>query len=140
MTGCDFLWAACGVRGAVPQCAVLCLACVRPRRCACTGSDACALRSCRGCAGRPAGVRGFCVCMLRVSVRCAVRGLLAWDAGGDSRHNADVPLWCVGFVAFVCVRGVMVVGSAVPVGMCVRCVYDCENLNGKSRDWVIPAV
>ncbi len=66
---------------------------------------------------------GACVCMLRLSVRCAVRGLLACAVLGDTRHDADVPLWWVGLVASCVsararVRGVIVAGS---VGMCVVC-------------------
>ncbi len=67
MAGCDFLWAACGV---VELCIVLCVACVR--RCACSDVSVCS--GC-GCAGRLVSVRGMCVCMLYVRVRCAVRGL-----------------------------------------------------------------
>ena len=76
MTGCDFLWAACGVVGAVCRtvCAELCVACVL--RCAC--GDDCAVRSGCGCAGCPVGVRGLCVCMLRASVWCAVRCLFSY--------------------------------------------------------------
>jgi hypothetical protein len=40
---------------------------------------------------------------------------------GDPRHGAAVPLLWVGLVAS-CVCGVMVAGSAVLVGVCVRCV------------------
>ncbi len=98
-------------------CAVLCVACVR--RCAC--SDVCAVRSGCGCTGRHAGVRGLCVCMLRVSVR----GLLACAVLGDTRHDADVVLWWVGLVAS-CVPARACawcdgVGSAALVGMCARC-------------------
>ncbi len=109
MTGCDFLWAACGVRGAV-------------LRCAC--GDDCAVRSGRGCAGRRAGVRGLCVCILQASVRCALRGLLVCAVLGDTCHDAAVPLCWVGRVAsrvFLHARvfcGVMVSGSAALVGMC----------------------
>ncbi len=92
MTGVIF----CGrCVGRVELCTVLCVACVR--RCAC--SDVCAVRSGHGCVRRRAGVRGLCVCMLCVSVRCAVRGLLVCAVSGDTRHDADVPLWWVGLVA-----------------------------------------
>ncbi len=65
----------------------------------------------------------MCVCMLCVSVRCVVRGLLVCAVLGDKRHDADMPLWWVGLVAscvYLCarVRGVMVSGSAALVGMC----------------------
>jgi hypothetical protein len=69
VTGCEFLWAACGVVGAV--CRAVCG--VRAQRCAC--GDDCAVRSGCGCAGRRAGVRGLCVCILHASVWCALRGL-----------------------------------------------------------------
>jgi hypothetical protein len=65
----------------------------------------------------------LCVCMLCASVRRVVRGLLVCAVLGDTRHDADVPLWWVGLVAscvYLCarVRGVMVSGSAALVGMC----------------------
>jgi hypothetical protein len=50
-------------------------------------------------------MRGLFVCMLRASVRCGVRGLLAIAVLGDTRHDADVVLWWVGLVApFVSAR------------------------------------
>jgi hypothetical protein len=110
---------------------VLCVA--RVRRCAC--SDVCAVHSGCGCAGRRTVVRGLCVCMLCVSVRCAVRGLLACAVLGDTSHDTDVVLWWVGLVAScVSVRawlcGAMVSGSAALVGMCARCalgLWECEE-------------
>ncbi len=90
MTGCDFLWAVCGERGAV--CRAVCVACVR--RCAC--SDVWAVRSGCGCAGHRAGVRGMCVCILHASVRC---GVLVCAVVGGTRHDADVVLWWVALVA-----------------------------------------
>jgi hypothetical protein len=72
--------------------------------------DVCAVRSCRGRAGRPAGVWGLCVCILRASVRCALRGLYACAVSGVTRHDADVPLWWVGLVA-----------SCVSVRTCLWC-------------------
>ncbi len=73
--------------GCAELCVLVCVACVR--RCAC---------SCRGWAGRHARVRGLC-CMLRWSVRCAMRGLLACAVLGDTRHVADMSLCWVGLVA-----------------------------------------
>jgi hypothetical protein len=55
-------------------------------------------------------VRGLCICMLCVSVRCAVRGLLVCTVLGDTRHYADVELWWVGLVA-----------SCVSVRACLWC-------------------
>ncbi len=63
MTGCDFLWAVCGVVGAVCR-----AVCGHYGVCAC--SNVCIERCCRGCAGRCAGVRDLCVCVLWVSVWC----------------------------------------------------------------------
>jgi hypothetical protein len=65
----------------------------------------------------------WCVCMLRVRVRCSVCGLLARVVSGGMRHDADVSLCWVGLVvSCVClcarVRGVIVSGSAALVGMC----------------------
>jgi hypothetical protein len=45
------------------------------------------------------GVRGLCVCILHVSVRCALRGLWACVVLGDTRHDAAVPLCWVGLVS-----------------------------------------
>ncbi len=86
MTGCDSVWAVCGVVGAVGR--AVCVAFVR--RCAC--SDAWAVHSCCGRVERRAGVRDLRVCMLRVSARYAVLGLLVCAVLGDKRHDADVPL------------------------------------------------
>jgi hypothetical protein len=44
-------------------------------RAVCACGDDCAVRSGCGFAGRRAGVRGLCVCILHSSVRCASRGL-----------------------------------------------------------------
>jgi hypothetical protein len=108
---------------------VLCVACAWR----CVRGDNCVVCSGCGCAGRPAG--GLCVCMLRASVRCGVRGLFACAVLGDTRHEADVPLWWLTFVAScvsVCARvcGVMVSGSVALVGMCVGCALrlrKCEE-------------
>ncbi len=54
--------------------------------------------------------RGLCVCVLCVSVRCAVRGLLVCAVLGDTRHDADVVLSWVGLVA-----------SCVSVRACAWC-------------------
>jgi hypothetical protein len=35
---------------------------------------------------------GACFCLLCVSVRCAVHGLLVCVVSGDTRHDADMPL------------------------------------------------
>ncbi len=70
MTGCDFLWAVCGMRGAVHRavCGVRAAVCVQW----CLRS-AQWLRLCGTSCGR---VRGLCVCMLCVSAVCG-----AWLVG-----------------------------------------------------------
>ncbi len=60
------------------------------------------------------------VCMLRASVRCAVRGLLRALFLGDTRHDADVSLWWLGLVV-----------SCVCRRVCVLC--DGSGERGASR-------
>ncbi len=67
-------------------------------------------------------------CILRLRVRCAVRGLLACAVLGDTRHDADVPLCWVGLVASCVsartrVRGLMVAVSATLASWYVREVF-----------------
>jgi hypothetical protein len=126
--------------GSAELCAVLCVACVR--RCAC--SDACAVRSGCGCAGRRAGVRGLCVCMLCVSVRSAVRGLFVCAVLGDTRH--DVVLWWVGLVASCAsVRACAWCDGSGERGasslVCARGArWACEGVHVKSHGCVIRAM
>jgi hypothetical protein len=57
--------------------------------------------------------------MLRVSVRCAVRVVLAYAVVGDTRHVAEVPLcwvWCLSRVC-ACARGAS---------------EDCENMGNSA--------
>jgi hypothetical protein len=83
---------------------VLCVTCARR----CGWGDECAVRSGWCCVGRPAGVRDLSV--LGLSVLCALSGVLACAVLGDTRHDADVPLWWVGLVVSSrCVSGVCVV-------------------------------
>jgi hypothetical protein len=95
---------------------VLCVAFAQ--RCAC--GDDCAVRSGWCCAGRRAGVRALCACILHVSVRCALRGLWACVVLGDTRHDAAVPLCWVGLVA-----------SRVSARACLWC--DGSGERGASR-------
>ncbi len=77
-------------------CAVLCLWCTRggvravvSAQCGVVVAVRDVVRAC-----------GACVRMLCVSVRCAVRGLLACShVLGDTRHDADVPLCLMELVA-----------------------------------------
>jgi hypothetical protein len=145
VTGCDFLWAVCGVVGAV--CRAVCgvrAAVWCAQRCAC--GDDCAVRSDWCCAGRPAG--GLCVCMLRASVRCGVRGLWAFAVLGDTRHDADVPLWWLTFVAS-CVSaraclwcdGVGERGASRHVRGVAVCLRKCEeSWLRHTRDVALPAL
>ncbi len=63
---------------------------------------------------------GLVCCMLRASVRCAVRGLLACAALPDARDDADVALWWVGLVA-----------SCVSVRACAWCDGSGERGAGR---------
>jgi hypothetical protein len=73
VTGCDFLWAVCGVRGVwgARRCVPCCV--WRARGGVHAVSYVCAVCSGWGCAGRRAGVPGLCSRMLRVSVACFVQ-------------------------------------------------------------------
>ncbi len=129
--------------------AELCVACAQ--RCAC--DDHCAVCSGWYCAGRRAGVRGLCVCILHVSVRCALRALVGMCAAALGLRKCEescvrrtrdvrcthcwrclersdagaVPQYCdCGFV-LPCVRRC----AALRCGCCVtaqRCVRLCSRL------------
>jgi hypothetical protein len=114
VSGCDFLWAMCGVCGAVYR--ALC----GVRAAVCGGVRAVMFVQSAVVAAMwdVVWVCGACVLFgACVSVRCAVRGLLVCAVLGDTRLDADVVFWWVGLVAScVCARaclcGVMVAGSA----------------------------
>jgi hypothetical protein len=100
----------------------------------CASGDHCAVRSGWCCAGCRAGVRGLCVCILHVSVRCALRGLWACVVLGDTRHDAAAPLCWVGLVSsrvsaracFLWCDGVGERGASRHVRVGAR--WACENV------------
>jgi hypothetical protein len=114
VTGCDFLWAVCGVVGAVCRAVCGMRAAVRSAVMFAPCTVVAAVR------GRCAAVRCFCVaCCVRV---CDVWCVACWCALflGDTRHDAEVSLWWVGLVV-----------SCVCRRVCVLC--DGSGERGASR-------
>jgi hypothetical protein len=91
VTGCDFLWAVCGERGAV--CRAVCGVCAGGVRAVMFAQSAVVaavrdvVRACGTC------VFVCCVC------ECGVRCVACWCALflGDTRHDADVIQYCGGW-------------------------------------------
>jgi hypothetical protein len=92
VTVCDFLWSVCGVRGAV--CRVVC----GVRAAVCVQLCLQSAQLSRLC-GMSCGRAGLVCCMLRWSLRRAMRGLLPCAVLGDTRLDVYIMLCRVGLVA-----------------------------------------
>jgi hypothetical protein len=103
---------------------VLCVACVR--RCAC--SDVWAVRSCRGCAGRPVRVLGVCLC---AAFECHVWCVACWRALFWVTRVMILPCWAGRVASYVSARArvCMVTGGRAAVAR----LYVCEVFSRTAR-------